>query len=62
MDSIYKDDKEKKINKPENIDFTVKTKGLYLIEMLARVKGEKQLGGTDDEDLKKENHLLCAPF
>lgn len=54
MESIFKDNKKRKINQTENILFTTKTSGLYLIEISAIVKNEKQLGGTDDEDLKIE--------
>lgn len=54
MEPIFKDDEKRKISKHEEIVFTTKTSGLYLIEISAIVKNEKQLGGTDDEDLKIE--------
>lgn len=54
MQSIFKDDKKRKITKTEDILFDVKTAGLYLTEISAIVKNEKQLSGTDDEDLKLE--------
>lgn len=54
MESIFKDDKKRKISKTEDISFNVKTSGLYLVEISAIVKNEKQLDGTDDEDLRIE--------
>lgn len=54
MELIYKDNRERKINKAEDVAFTTKTAGIYLIEISARAKGQNQLGGTDDEDLRVE--------
>lgn len=54
MESIYKDNRERKINKSEDFAFATKTAGIYLIEISARAKGEKQLGGSDDEDMRVE--------
>ncbi|MEK7111036.1 MAG: lytic transglycosylase domain-containing protein [Patescibacteria group bacterium] len=54
MKSIYSDHKERVIKKLENLVFTVKNKGLYFIQVSAKTKNEKQMGGTDDEDLRIE--------
>lgn len=54
MESVFKDDKERIINKPEDITFSTLATGIYLIEVSARAKNEKQLKGTDDEDLRIE--------
>lgn len=54
MESIYSDHKEKGIKKSEKLVFTVKNKGLHLIQVSARTKNEIQMGGTDDEDLRIE--------
>lgn len=54
MESIYSDHKERVIENPEKLDFIVKNKGVYLIQVSARTRNEKQLAGTDDEDLRIE--------
>ncbi|TSC63657.1 MAG: Uncharacterized protein G01um101493_381 [Microgenomates group bacterium Gr01-1014_93] len=54
MESIYKDDRRREISKTDDISFIIETSGLYLIEISAIAKNEKQLGGTDDEDLRIE--------
>lgn len=54
MESIFKDDKKRKISKAEETSFTTKASGLYLVKISGIVKNEKQLGGTDDEDLRIE--------
>lgn len=54
MESIYKDDKERKIDKTYDMPLTVKSDGIYSIRVVAKTKDEKQLGGTDDEDLRIE--------
>ncbi len=54
MESIYSDYTERVIKKSEKLDFSVKNKGAYLIQVLAKTKNEKQMGGTDDEDLRIE--------
>jgi len=57
MKRIYADNKSKKITQPENINFDVKTKSLHLIQIAAKTQSERQLSGTDDEDLRIElNH------
>lgn len=43
------------------ISFFVDIPSIYLVEISARVKGEKQLGGSDDEDLKVEIDRLKFP-
>lgn len=54
MESIYSDHTEKVIKKSEEFIFTTKNKGIYLVQVLAKTRSEKQLGGTDDEDLRIE--------
>lgn len=61
MDLVFEDGK-KRIIKKEDISFSLKTSGLYLIEIVARVKGEKQLGGSDDEDLRIEINKKKFPL
>lgn len=62
MKSIFSDTRERKIVSQENIDFTVATAGVYLIEISARAQSEKQLGKTDDEDLRLEIDNRKFPF
>lgn len=54
MTIIFEDNKPREITKPEEFTFTAKVGELYYIQLTARAKGEKQLGGTDDEDLRLE--------
>ena len=54
MESIFSDHKEKQLKEPARINFSNKVKGIYLIQISARTKHEKQLGGNDDEDLRVE--------
>ncbi|PIR59354.1 MAG: hypothetical protein COU69_01170 [Candidatus Pacebacteria bacterium CG10_big_fil_rev_8_21_14_0_10_56_10] len=54
MESIFTNHKEKVLKNSERIDFEVKNKGVYLISISAKTKDEKQLSGTDDEDLRIE--------
>jgi len=52
--SIYSDHRERLVKETEKIAFAVQEKGLYLIHVQAKTKNEKQMGGTDDEDLRIE--------
>lgn len=54
MEIIFEDNKKRQIIGREEISLPVKTSGLYFLEVSARVKGEKQLGSSDDEDLRVE--------
>ncbi len=54
MESIFSDHKEKILKTPMRIDFNIKTKGIYLVQVSAITKSERQLEGTDDEDLRVE--------
>lgn len=54
MALIFSDTKQRELKVKETIGFTVRTKGLFLLQISARTKSEKQLGGTDDEDLRLE--------
>lgn len=54
MKAIFSDHKEKIIKTSHLIDFNIQNKGIYLIQVSAKTKDEKQLGGTDDEDLRVE--------
>ena len=54
MEPIYSDHTERVIKKSEKLIFAVKNRGFYLIRVLAKTKNEKQMGGTDDEDLRIE--------
>lgn len=54
MKVITENFKRRKIIKPENILFNAGISGLYLLEVAARARNEKQVGGTDDEDLRIE--------
>lgn len=54
MKAIFSDHKEKIIKTSQLIDFNIQSKGVYLIQVSAKTKDEKQLGGTDDEDLRIE--------
>lgn len=54
MESVFKDNKERIISKSEDITFSTPETGIYLIEISARAKSEKQLKATDDEDLRIE--------
>ncbi len=54
MDLVVNNDKKRKIIAKEEIEFSLTTSGLYLIEITARTQGEKQLGISDDEDLRIE--------
>lgn len=47
-------DKPSKIRENTHLDFQIDKPGWYLIEVSARVKGEKQRNNTDDEDLHLE--------
>lgn len=60
MKSIFSDHKERVIDTLERVDFNVKQKGIYLIQVSAKTKDEKQLSGTDDEDLRVE--IDCRKF
>lgn len=62
MKQIFSDGTERKIVKPERINFTLETAGIYLIEVSARAQSEKQLGTTDDEDLRIEIDNRKFPF
>lgn len=59
---VFSDSAERKIVKPERIDFTLETAGIHLIEISAQAQGEKQLGTTDDEDLRIEIDNRKFPF
>lgn len=54
MELVFKDSKRRTITKKEDIAFIVKNSGLYAIVISARCKGEKQVGSTNDEDLRIE--------
>lgn len=54
MKAIFSDHKEKIIKTSQLIDLNIQSKGTYLIQVSAKTKDEKQLGGTDDEDLRVE--------
>lgn len=54
MKFIFEDQNKRLIKEKEDISFTVESGGLYLIYLSARARGEKQLGSSDDEDLRVE--------
>lgn len=54
MEPIYADHKKRVIEESEDISLIAKAKGLYLIQISAKTKNGKQLGGADDEDLRIE--------
>lgn len=54
MKLIFEDQNKRLIKEKEDISFTVEVGGLYLIYLSARARGEKQLGSSDDEDLRVE--------
>ncbi len=54
MRLVFEDLTERQIKKRETISFFTEVPSVYLIEIRAKAKGEKQLGGSDDEDLKVE--------
>lgn len=54
MEIVFEDNKKRQIIGREEISIPVKIPGLYLLVVTARVKGEKEVGGTDDEDLRVE--------
>lgn len=54
MDLVLNGNKQRKIVGKEDIPFSLEVSGLYLIEVTARTQGEKQLGMSDDEDLRVE--------
>jgi len=62
MKPIFSDTKERKIVKTERVDFTLETAGIHLIEISAWAQSEKQLGTTDDEDLRIEIDNRKFPF
>lgn len=54
MKLITESSKKRTIITPEKIPFKTEVSGLYLLEVSARTRNEKQLSGTDDEDLRIE--------
>ncbi len=54
MKSIFEDLKARNLSQKEEIYFAASEAGLYLVEISARAKNRKQLGRTDDEDLRVE--------
>lgn len=62
METVLEEDKEKRITKKEEVVFTTKVSGIYLIEISAKAKNRKQLGGSDDEDLRVEINDQKFPF
>jgi len=62
METIFEDNKKRQIVGREEITVTIKTVGLYLLEVSARAKGEKQVGGTNDEDLRIEVDGIRFPY
>lgn len=54
MKLVFEDTKQRQIKGQETVSFFVDVSSVCLIEIKAMAKGEKQLGGSDDEDLKVE--------
>lgn len=54
MKAIFSDSNEKILKTTRSINFNIQNKGIYLIQVSAKTKDEKQLDGTDDEDLRVE--------
>lgn len=61
MKKIFEERVARRIEKPEEIDFQTEASGLFLIEISARAKSAKQIGGTDDEDLRAEINAIKFP-
>ena len=62
MKLVFEDLTERQVKKRETVSFFVEVSSVYLIEISARAKGEKQLGGSDDEDLKVEIDRQSFPI
>lgn len=54
MKLIFEDLKSRKVTRKEEVNFSALTVGLYLVEISARARSGKQIGQTDDEDLRVE--------
>ncbi|MEK7611174.1 MAG: lytic transglycosylase domain-containing protein [Patescibacteria group bacterium] len=61
MDLIFQDSKKRIIDKKEAVPFTLDDSGFYLVGVAARAKDEKQVGGTDDDDLRIELDKTTFP-
>lgn len=61
MKKIFEDILPRRIEKSEEIDFQVETSGIFLIEISARAKSARQIGNTDDEDLRIEINGIKFP-
>ena len=48
MKKIFENKVLRKIEKTEEVDFQIEASGLFLIEISARAKSAKQIGGTDE--------------
>lgn len=53
MELVYKYSKDE-LKERKEIPFAIDMEGIYLIKVEARARSEKQLSGTDDEDLRIE--------
>lgn len=54
MKLIFEDSKSRRIDKSGDLEFATPAAGLFLLEISARAKNRKQVGRTDDEDLRVE--------
>ena len=61
MKLVFSDSKSRQIRGQELVSFFISEPSICLIEIRAKARGEKQLGGSDDEDLKVEVDGLRFP-